>query len=225
MANISVVFWPCRLLRLKPVHPEWNWEILVRRFRVFACCASLAWLAVLLTGCLSQDRRRLLDEPVEPKQKTQLLDAMQMFRERFNAGSCQIIYEQAAKAFRSSSPQDWQSVCEGMRADLGIWYGYRTDSLYYCSRSPDIICMVGLAQFTKESRRLQLAWWWNRKEAELFFLDLQKEHLGIRFPPETQRLIDPPAPRRNKEQIGGVQHSRSGRRLVNADVGKVTGHL
>lgn len=69
VANISVASWPRRPLRLKPVPPEWNWEIPMRRSRVFACRASLAWLAVLLTGCLSQDRRRSLDAPVEPKQK------------------------------------------------------------------------------------------------------------------------------------------------------------
>jgi len=164
----------------------------VRGYGVCCLPSLLALLVIWSPGCDRQERRRFLNEGVGPRPKKLLLDASRTLRERFNAGTCQTIYAEAAHSFHSSPVQSWQIVCEEMRKDLGIWNEYRTNSFYYCSRSPDVICIDGLAQFSKGGHRLQIAWLLSTNKAELFFWDLQWGHVDARFPAETQKMIDPP---------------------------------
>jgi len=164
----------------------------------FKSTVACAGVSIFLAACRTSGIPRELDLPVSREQQTLAIDEARKFREGFNKGACQAIYDEAWEPFRHQPQQDWMSQCAELRGQLGLWRSLDVRSAITCG--PRVICLDGTAAFEKASYDLELAWTFRDGRPRLFWWVLEGGGQRTQIPPATPRnLMDPPLrPRENK---------------------------
>ena len=81
----------------------------------FKSTVACAGVSIFLAACRTSGIPRELDLPVSREQQTLAIDEARKFREGFNKGACQAIYDEAWEPFRHQPQQDWMSQCAELR--------------------------------------------------------------------------------------------------------------
>lgn len=121
-------------------------------------------LSILLGGCNSL-----------PEQQRLAIDGVNKFRQEFNSGACQSIYDDADAGFRGvESKQKWASDCEHLRKTFGPWRGFSAVSCDRLPHEPAVLLVAGEAVFAKGEYHLEAYWKVSGARARWYFLSLQR---------------------------------------------------
>jgi hypothetical protein len=162
-----------------------------------ATATFVAVLLVLGTACTG-DRRTAqtpVDMPVDAPQRILALDAVNALRDSFNTASCQSIYDQAAAFFRTQASEQWIGQCNGLQEGLGSWQSFRVQGFQRCGSPEVIVCVGGVAGFSKDEKEMKVALRLDHGHAQLAWLRLrQSQNVWVEIPPRLQhrRFQDPP---------------------------------
>jgi hypothetical protein len=167
--------------------------------RVSSTLVSIAFL--FMAACHSQDRtaKDALGTPVDERQRTLAVDAVDGLRDAFNSGSCQSIYDLAAAHFRTQSLEEWISQCRELNENLGSWQTFSASSAQKCGGGPSavILCVRGSARFAKGIKEVDVAWLLDNGRAKLMWISLRRSQgTWVQIPPwrGPGQLWDPPPP-------------------------------
>jgi hypothetical protein len=133
-----------------------------------------------------------------PQPRWAAAQALGHFREAFNSGRCDSLYEEASVEFRElEARDDWLRTCDDLRARLGEW---RNFDIRKADPRPRLVAhMEGTAQFAAGECRLWAAWRLEDGVARLFFLRVRGAGrdvaVPVRMPLVSPRPIDPPGQR------------------------------
>lgn len=162
------------------------------RAAAFKRTMASAGVSIFLATCRTSDIPRELDLPVSREQQSLAIGEAKRFRERFNKGACQAIYDQASEFFRHQLQQDWMSRCAELRGRLGLWRSSDIRSAITCGSR--VICLDGTAAFERGSYDLELAWTFRDGRPRLFWWILDAGGHRTQIPPfpDPRNLMDPP---------------------------------
>ena len=152
----------------------------------------VAGLSLLLTACRTSGVRKELELPVSQEPQTLAIGEARKFREGFNKGACQAIYDEASEFFRHQSEQDWRSRCSELRGRLGFWRSSDIRSAITCGSQ--VICLDGTAAFERGSYDFELAWMFRDGRPRLCWWILEGAGQRTQIPPfpNPRNLMDPP---------------------------------
>lgn len=156
--------------------------------------AALLWM--LLTGCARDGSLDYSELPISKERLAQTLDGFNQLRDVFNRGACQALYDNFASAFRAYRREDWLTDCAHLPGTLGAWRDFQAEETMYCGSDIQIICVNGLAHFTKADRGVQSVWLLRRGRVELLSLVLIGGGKWIGTSPPRVDGQDPPMPKR-----------------------------
>ncbi len=123
------------------------------------------------------------------------VEALNALRDSFNAASCQSIYDQATAFFRTQASEQWIDQCNGLQLDLGSWQSFRVQGVQRCGSPEVIVCVGGVAGFSKDEKEMKVALRLDHGHAQLAWLRLrQSQNVWVEIPPRLQhrRFQDPP---------------------------------
>jgi hypothetical protein len=173
----------------------------VTEFSRLAKIACGLGAATALLWCGSCARRDVSDlQPATEQQKILAAKAIEQLRVVFSAGACQSIYDNAAKAFRSQTEEDWLYQCDRLRKTLGEWRSFSVRSLETYQSTPakrnsnQLLLIEVSAQFSKTTRTLGMTWTLNADAMQLTSLTLEERGEWIQIPARGGKLTDPPPP-------------------------------
>jgi len=119
--------------------------------------------------------------PVDAANRHLALAAVERFRDEFNRGDCQAIYEEATGEFQKlETNPDWLGQCEMLHATMGMWQSFtprQTDTWQTFLAHVD-----GEAKFTSGVCRLKTTWSLEPGRARLFSLYLESPTTQKRIP-------------------------------------------
>jgi hypothetical protein len=168
---------------------------------IFAACLTVS-------GCRDHRHR---DEPfrgkVDDAQRAQLDDAVSHLRGEFNAGTCELVYDEASAHVRSQDPKEWRRECALLKQELGSWRSFQVKVEQKWSEQEPIVCVIGNAAFEKYVQQIGMVWTLGNKGAKLFSLfvreNLDREWMEIPSRPSLIRhpWIEPPAAESLKNNV------------------------
>lgn len=125
-------------------------------------------------------------------QKRQALDAMKHLQAEFNTRNCELIYEEAGAHFRSQDPMDWGRECALLKDELGSWRSFQVSDAERWPNREATFCIFASADFESQSKQLAVAWTFNERGAELFFIAVQLDEKHWKNLPSGPNLIGGP---------------------------------
>jgi hypothetical protein len=163
---------------------------MVPRLAILAAC-------LILPACHRVTEDSLDGIKVDSAQTAVALNAVNHFRDTFNARGCQSIYDEATQYFRAQEWKEWDNQCRQLEDRLGEW---RSSQFLYAERcgSPNlVVCVVVRAEFEKKSTDVSLMFVLGRDRARLDMIQLREDgEKWQNYPPPSrsrQRFSDPPA--------------------------------